>query len=101
MVRFYRLVLLHVHFDAVLILSVCIGEARPKSVLGQDASKDGWSGSAGTQTPPTGPKRHPWTLYVKSLPIPVGEDELKTFFGEAAGGVSFLLLFLWGVSGRN
>ncbi|KDN38889.1 hypothetical protein RSAG8_09170, partial [Rhizoctonia solani AG-8 WAC10335] len=27
---------------------------------------------------------HPWTLYIRPLPIPVTEDEIRTFFGESA-----------------
>ncbi|KAG8759617.1 hypothetical protein FRC11_001721, partial [Ceratobasidium sp. 423] len=45
-------------------------------------SQDGRS--TGAQTPPTGPRRHPWTIYMRPLPNPVSEDEIRTFFGESA-----------------
>ncbi|KAJ1308306.1 hypothetical protein OPQ81_004019 [Rhizoctonia solani] len=45
-------------------------------------SQDGRS--TGAQTPPTGPRRHPWTIYMRPLPIPVTEDEIREFFGESA-----------------
>ena len=45
--------------------------------------------SGGSQTP-VGRRgsRNPWTLYVKHLPVPVTEEEIREFFGEAAAGVS-------------
>ena len=45
--------------------------------------------SGGSQTPVgrRGP-RNPWTLFAKHLPIPVSEEEIREFFGEAASGVS-------------
>jgi hypothetical protein len=32
--------------------------------------------------------RNPWTLFVKHLPVPVTEDEIRDFFGDAKSGVS-------------
>ncbi|KAG8790627.1 hypothetical protein FRC12_011441 [Ceratobasidium sp. 428] len=64
------------------------GEAagEPKSL---DAVKSQDGRSTGAQTPPTtGPRRHPWTLYVRPLPIPVGEDELREFFKDAVEGIT-------------
>lgn len=45
--------------------------------------------SGGSQTP-VGRRgsRNPWTLFVKHLPVPVSEEEIREFFGEAAPGVS-------------
>lgn len=44
--------------------------------------------SSGTRTPVNNrPKRNPWTLFVNQLPVPVSEDEIKTFFGPAASNV--------------
>ena len=45
--------------------------------------------SGGSQTP-VGRRgsRNPWTLFVKHLPVPVTEEEIREFFGEAATGVS-------------
>ncbi|CEL59220.1 putative protein C16H5,12c OS=Schizosaccharomyces pombe (strain 972 / ATCC 24843) GN=SPBC16H5.12c PE=1 SV=3 [Rhizoctonia solani AG-1 IB] len=58
-------------------------EAKPSdSNLDNVKSQDGRS--TGAQTPPTGPRRHPWTIYMRPLPIPVTEDEIRTFFGESA-----------------
>lgn len=46
--------------------------------------------STGARTPVTNrPKRNPWTLFVNQLPVPVSEDEIKTFFGSAASNVGF------------
>ncbi|KEP49387.1 putative ser/thr protein phosphatase [Rhizoctonia solani 123E] len=57
--------------------------SRPfDSNLDSVKSQDGRS--TGAQTPPTGPRRHPWTLYIRPLPIPVTEDEIRTFFGDSA-----------------
>lgn len=44
--------------------------------------------STGARTPLTArPKRNPWTLFVNQLPVPVSEDEIRTFFGQAAPNV--------------
>lgn len=44
--------------------------------------------STGARTPLTArPKRNPWTLFVNQLPVPVSEDEIRTFFGSAATNV--------------
>ncbi|QRV87206.1 hypothetical protein RhiJN_15224 [Ceratobasidium sp. AG-Ba] len=53
-----------------------------------DAVKSQDGRSTGAQTPPTGPRRHPWTLFVRGLPIPTSEDELKELFGESASGIT-------------
>ncbi|CAE7139221.1 unnamed protein product [Rhizoctonia solani] len=59
------------------------GESRPlDSNLDSVKSQDGRS--TGAQTPPSAPRRHPWTLYIRPLPIPVSEDEIRTFFGDSA-----------------
>ncbi|CAE6446290.1 unnamed protein product [Rhizoctonia solani] len=59
-------------------------EVKPSdSNLDSIKSQDGRS--TGAQTPPTGPRRHPWTIYMRPLPIPVTEDEIRTFFGDSAG----------------
>lgn len=31
--------------------------------------------------------RNPWTLFIKHLPVPVSEDEIKEFFGDAKNGI--------------
>ncbi|KAG9125284.1 hypothetical protein FRC07_008245 [Ceratobasidium sp. 392] len=60
------------------------GEQKSLDVV---KSQDGRS--TGAQTPPTiGPRRHPWTLYVRPLPIPVSEDELREFFKDAVEGIT-------------
>ncbi|KAG9120593.1 hypothetical protein FRC07_003858 [Ceratobasidium sp. 392] len=54
-----------------------------------DAVKSQDGRSTGAQTPPTtGSRRHPWTLYVRPLPIPVSEDELREFFKDAVEGIT-------------
>lgn len=45
--------------------------------------------SAGAHTPISRRgSRNPWTLFVKHLPVPVTEDEIRDFFGDAKSGVS-------------
>lgn len=57
---------------------------------GSTLSPGGAEGSVtgGAQTP-TGRRgsRNPWTLFVKHLPVPITEEEIKDFFGEAKSGV--------------
>jgi len=55
---------------------------EPKSPVTETAS-------GGSQTP-VGRRgsRNPWTLFVKHLPLPITEEEIREFFGEAAAGVS-------------
>ncbi|KAG8710069.1 hypothetical protein FRC08_017668 [Ceratobasidium sp. 394] len=60
----------------------------PSESKSLDAVKSQDGRSTGAQTPPTGPRRHPWTLYIRPLPIPVAESELREFFGEAAEGIT-------------
>jgi len=44
--------------------------------------------SSGARTPVNNrPKRNPWTLFINQLPVPVSEDEIKTFFGPAASNI--------------
>lgn len=63
----------------------------PNSAAGEEAASTlspGGDAGGGALTP-TGRRasRNPWTLFVKHLPVPVTEDEIKDFFGEAKGGV--------------
>ncbi|KAG8783878.1 hypothetical protein FS842_007102, partial [Serendipita sp. 407] len=44
------------------------------------------TGGGHTPTSRRGP-RNPWTLFVKHLPVPVTEEEIKDFFGEARNGI--------------
>lgn len=45
--------------------------------------------SSGARTPITArPKRNPWTIFISQLPVPVSEDEIRSFFGPAAANVS-------------
>jgi len=64
-----------------------------EEVTGGLVSPDGESGGALTPLSRRG-SRNPWTLFVKHLPVPVTEDEIKDFFGDAKSGVSILLLCL-------
>jgi hypothetical protein len=75
------------------------GLAPPSSVAADGPVPDPTSpvaetASGGSQTP-IGRKgsRNPWTLFVKHLPVPVAEEEIREFFGEAAAGVSTKLNF--------
>ncbi|KAG9090459.1 hypothetical protein FS749_000516, partial [Ceratobasidium sp. UAMH 11750] len=60
----------------------------PSESKSLDAVKSQDGRSTGAQIPPTSPRRHPWTLYIRPLPIPVAESELREFFGEAAEGIT-------------
>ena len=69
------------------------GLAPPPSVATDGPVSDPTSpvaetASGGSQTP-VGRRgsRNPWTLFVKHLPVPVSEEEIREFFGEAASGV--------------
>ena len=57
--------------------------------------------SGGSQTP-VGRRgsRNPWTLFVKHLPVPVSEEEIREFFGEGASGVSTAALH-FGLEGSS
>ncbi|KIM27296.1 hypothetical protein M408DRAFT_171942 [Serendipita vermifera MAFF 305830] len=47
--------------------------------------------SAGAHTPVSRRgSRNPWTLFVKHLPVPVTEDEIKDFFGDAKSGIVYV-----------
>jgi hypothetical protein len=59
---------------------------------GSTLSPGAEAGGAITPTARRG-SRSPWTLSVKHLPIPVTEDEIKDFFGEAKSGVRIRVFF--------
>jgi hypothetical protein len=71
-----------------------VGELKPHDAA-KDAVKSQDGQSTGAQTPPTGPRRphNPWTLYLRPVPNPVTEDELREFFGDAVWGVGRLFSF--------
>jgi len=61
------------------------GLVSPDAETGPSAA----SGIGGAQTPTSRRgSRNPWTLFLKHLPVPVTEDEIKEFFGDAKSGVS-------------
>jgi hypothetical protein len=77
------------------VVKLDTGEAT--STTTEDAAlSPGGADSIGAHTP-TGRRgsRNPWTLFIKHLPVPVTEDEIKDFFGDAKSGVSATLLLCY------
>jgi hypothetical protein len=60
------------------------GSPAPGSDAGPQSPR---TESTGTRTPTTRKRNHPWTLYVRRLPLTTNEPELREFFGEAKGGI--------------
>ncbi|KDQ14143.1 hypothetical protein BOTBODRAFT_32931 [Botryobasidium botryosum FD-172 SS1] len=69
-----------------------LGETKPAGQETEQALSPtnlGNESSTGVRTPTSRrPPRHPWTLYVNRLPIPVTEDELREYFGDAKAGIT-------------
>ncbi|KAG9017412.1 hypothetical protein FRB93_007527 [Tulasnella sp. JGI-2019a] len=72
----------------------------PASDGRQDSNRPLTGGSSGARSPPpqprtpgfAGSRRHPWTLYLSRLPVPVSEQEVKDCFGDLKDSITLVKL---------